>query len=538
MAKDLKEKNIIEPNFDEIDGKKNEEEVRGFTPEEIEEQNKKVEEFETKHLIKVSEKDKKKMKVWETVLKDEKGNEFIGPINHTVAFDGNEKVKFIPPFLQCTVDNKGNEREWISKGFLAEYLIENINAIYSGGLMYIYDNGVYRPILENEEKGIIKALLTPQFSNMNTVSDVASQWKIDYRINKHPQEINSNNNMINLKNGLLDISDNENWKFIKGHNPEHLSTIQIQANYNPEAKGKEFHKFLDSSVPDKQVQVLLQEMVGYCLTPFVTSKQMIFILTGQGDSGKSTFLNATLEALVGDNAKSHVALQDLDGNEYNQAELFGKIVNIFADLPDKPLKDIGYLKAATGKDWITARRIRQAPFQFKNKAKFVYSANDLPSNFSKDSTDAFYNRLTLIPFNQKITKKDPYLEQKLEKEIDYIAYWALQGLQRLISNGFKFSENQKSNELKAEYKKNSNPVMVFVEEYCELSSENETPRVSLWTAWQNFCEQNGHVAGSQIKFNKNLTALYGEQIQQSQMNNSRRTKSWKGIRPLEFDEIG
>src|SRR5699024_5958326 len=118
-----------------------------------------------------------------------------------------------------------------------------------------------------------------------------------YRVNKHTQELNSNPYIINLKNGLLDISDNDNWKFIEGHDPNNLSTVQIQANYNKEAKGSNFEKFLDSSAPGMELQMLLQEMVGYCLTPFTFSKEMIFILTGRGDSGKSTFINATLESL-------------------------------------------------------------------------------------------------------------------------------------------------------------------------------------------------------------------------------------------------
>ncbi|MYL54183.1 hypothetical protein GLW08_12630 [Pontibacillus yanchengensis] len=504
-----------------------------------EQQNAEVEAYERKQKEEavqlVSEKQKANMKIWEAVLKDEDGNEVIGPKNHKVAYDENG-VKFIPPFLHCKEDDKGNKKYYIKKGYVAEYLIENINSIHIAGVLHLYENGVYRPIFNKEEEGIIKALITPEFSTQAMTKDIAYQWKIDHRINVHQKNVNPNPFLINLKNGMLDISDLDNWKFTEGHSPDYLSTIQVQANYNKNAKGENFKKFLNSSVPDKQVQMLLQEMIGYCLTPFTHSKQMLFILTGEGDSGKSTFINSTLESLLDDTAKANQELQELD-NEYNRAELFEKIVNVYSELPDKPLKDSGYLKAATGNDSLPARRIYEAPFKFKNKAKFVFSANTLPANFSSDTSDAYYNRLTIVPFIGDLKKKDPTLKYKLEKELDFILMWALEGLHRLMKNGWKFTQNDKSEDLKAEYKKESNPIMTFIEDYCELDPSNETPRANLFIAWQNFCQQNGHHAGSQIKFNKNLKTLYGNKVTQSQMNNSKRTKSWKGIRELKFDEI-
>lgn len=517
-------KGEIYPDFNKIEDK--------FKPITTEELNQKIEEHEKKKLIQISEEEKKVIPLWKDILTDKDGNEYIGPKNHVVAIEDG-KVYFIPPFLYETE----KKEKYIHKGFLAEYLIGNIPSIYSTGVLYLYENGVYRPIKENEDKGIIKALLTPNYSNMNIINDVTKQWRIDYRINKFPDEINSNPYVLNLKNGTLNIKDLRNWEFKEGHSPENLSTIQIQANYDLYAQGENFKKFLYTSAPDPKVQMLLQEMVGYCLTSFTISKQMIFILTGQSDSGKSTFINATIEALLDDTAKSHVPLQDLDGNEYNQAKLYGKIVNVFAELPDKPLKEIGYLKAASGKDPIPARRIYEAPFEFINKAKFVFSANTLPANFSSDTSDGYYNRLTLIPFDQMIKDKDPDLNMKLAEEKDFILMWALEGLKRLMNQNWKFTHNKISEELKADYKKSSNPIMVFVEEYCELDNQNETSRVNLFTAWQNFCKQNGHHEGSQIKFNKNLLAFYGDKVQKSQMNNSQRTKSWKGIRPLSFEEI-
>ena len=523
-SKEFKNK-VTPPNWGNIDGENNQE-ISVST----EELNKKVEEYEKKDLKQVSIKDTENLPIWKSVLYDEDGNEYIGPKGFKVEYIDNE-VRFVGPFLRKS--DKGFS--YIHRGFLSEYLIKNVPVINSTGKLYFFDNGVYRPANENEDKGIVKELLTPEYAKSQVINDVVQLWKIDSRINKFPHEINKYPFKLNLLNGTFDL---QTWEFTKGHSIDNYSTIQIQANYDPNANGENFNKFINSAVPDKELQMLLQEMVGYCLTPLTDSKKMIFIFDGPGDAGKSTFITATLENLLTDNAKSHIPLQDLSDNEYKQAELFGKVVNIFADLPAKGIKDNGYLKAATGNDRISARRPYGQVFEFYNKAKFVFSTNGLPDNYSKDTSDAFYNRLSIIPFKHVPAKKDPHLKDKLYKEKDAILLWILDGLRRLIhENNFKFTESRESSELVQKYREENNPVMKFMNEHCEFNPDAETARISLFTAWQNFCEQNGHIAGSQTKFNKKIESIYGNLVKRSQMNNSRRTKSWKGIKLLDFDEI-
>ncbi|GLB58652.1 DNA primase family protein [Cytobacillus sp. NCCP-133] len=446
-------------------------------------------------------------------------------------------VSYIAPFIK-----EGKFGPYVHRGLLAEYLITEIPAINSAGQLYIYENGVYRLAIPKEEQGIVKKLLTPEFSTMPIINDVTQQWMIDERVNKSTGELNDNLYKLNLLNGYINLK-NEKGELVKSvndlkledHTPDYLSTIQVQANFSKEAKGEHFLKFLDSSVPDKKMQMLLQEMVGYSLTGLTDSKKMIFIFDGPGDSGKSTFINATLENLLSENAKSHVELQELGDNEYKQAELFEKVVNIYADLPSKGIQDIGYLKAASGNDWITARRIYGHPFQFKNKAKFVFSTNGMPANYSKDTSDAFYNRLTIIPFKQVPKKKDLTLKDKLFNEKDFIFMWALEGLLRLVNNGFKFSESEVADQLIQDYKQENNPVMRFVNEACEFG-EYTIARASLYAEYENFCKLNGHNPLSAIKFNKELEKAYPE-LQKKQLSDARRTKAWVGIRVLDFMDI-
>ena len=132
-------------------------------------------------------------------------------------------------------------------------------------------------------------------------------------------------------------------------------------------------------------------MMGYSLTPFNNAKKA-FVFNGKGDTGKSTFLNI-IEDMITERHISNIPIQGL-GDRFNTAELFGKLVNIYADLPSTPIRDGSMLKVLTGGDKVSAERKGQDPFTFLNKAKFIFSCNGLPPNYG-DRSDAFYNRLII-----------------------------------------------------------------------------------------------------------------------------------------------
>src|SRR5918996_157973 len=77
------------------------------------------------------------------------------------------------------------------------------------------------------------------------------------------------------------------------------------------------------------------------------------MLFGSGDNGKSVFIKL-IESLVSPQNTSHVTLQDLDGN-FSSADLYGKLVNTFADLPAHKLSSTGTFKTLVSGDSIRAQ---------------------------------------------------------------------------------------------------------------------------------------------------------------------------------------
>ena len=143
---------------------------------------------------------------------------------------------------------------------------------------------------------------------------------------------------------------------MENHHPDFFSNIQINANYNPNAKSKIFEDFLNEIVPNKQTQKVLQEVVGYGLTMLDNTKERIFILYGDSNTGKTTFLNVTLNALLPQSARSSVPLQKLESDRFALAYLVNKTANVFDDLKSEALQDTGILKALTGRGYALAEK--------------------------------------------------------------------------------------------------------------------------------------------------------------------------------------
>ena len=109
-------------------------------------------------------------------------------------------------------------------------------------------------------------------------------------------------------------------------------------------------------------------------------------------------------------------------------------------------------------------------------------------------------------FNRQIEKNkiDKALKYKFQREKEGIFNWALEGLKRLYENNFEFSENELTDGVKKEYKRENNNVISFVEECCELDGLFSCSRIEIYEAYKEFCVEAGLKALSQIKFNKEL----------------------------------
>ena len=411
-------------------------------------------------------------------------------------------------------------------GVLAVHMSKEIPAFYGAGSFYAYENGVYHVREDLWATNRVLGKMLAKSAMLNAINDATGQWKM--LINRPIRDINPNPFIVNLKNGLYNLLDGS----FREHDPKYLSTVQIGAAYCPELLQEQdtgcpiFQAFLRSILDEPEIH-LLQEIFGYLLIP-VNKAQKSFVFVGAPNAGKSTLLAVAQEILLGSDNVSNIPWQGL-GDRFNKAELFGKLANIFADLPSKAIDDNGMFKALTGEDYITAERKNKDPFSFRPYARFLFSCNDIPRNYG-DRSDGFFRRLIIIRFNRSVPshKRDASLRERFVAERDGIFMWALEGLRRIIGNGYCFTETASTKAELEKYKTESSSSLSFADSYLAAESDAIVVRDEVYEAYKNFCSNSGFKNLSQIMFNRDIEAHYPV-IKRSQDRLSKR-RTWIGLR--------
>lgn len=409
--------------------------------------------------------------------------------------------------------NKVEARPWYVRtehgvqffpGLLAENLAKTEHIFFAAGRYYKYENGVYREMPEIEAQQIVKGKMLARETRMSQITDAEKQWRL--LIQRDTHTLNENPYIINLRNGLYHVEDDK----LSEHTPDYYSTIRLNASYDKEADCPRFKVFLERSMEGDMEQVaLLQEMLGYFLVP-INSAQKSFIIVGAAGAGKSVLLNVLSDILLGRQNVSNVSWQDLN-ERFKTAELYGKLANIFSDLPTKNIDDNGIFKALVGEDDLTVERKHRDPFSFRSSARLLFSCNSIPQNCG-DRSEGFYRRLIIIRFNRTVPedKRDPNLLNKFRQEADGIFLFALEGLRRLRENHYHFSVTQTNlNELQR-YREESDSVLAFVRDCCELNAVYMAGSKNLYQEYASYCQECGMKPYALRNFVQQITASFSQ----------------------------
>ena len=403
---------------------------------------------------------------------------------------------------------------------LAEHMAREVKAFYSAEQYFVYKDGVYAAVPDLEARRMTRSFMNPRYTLMSNITDAEGQWRM--LCMKPLREINANPYIVNVKNGLYNVLDGS----FAPHNPDHLTTVQLNVRYAPGTSCPRFMQFLTESLGKAEIP-LVQEMLGYFLIP-VNKAQKSFVVVGEPGAGKSKLLLTLNEILLGQQNVSNIPWQGLN-ERFKTAELFGKLANIFADLPTKNIDDNGIFKALVGEDFLTAERKNKDPFTFQPYARLLFSCNAIPRNYG-DKSEGFYRRLIIIRFTQPVPeeKRDAELLDKFTAEADGIFLFAVEGLRRLIGNKYKFSETEATRAEVQRYRVDSNSVLSFVEDCCAIESEAETERGELFNHYREYCRNAGLSPVSQKTFNKDFELAHPGVKRGVDRLGKRRV--WKGIR--------
>lgn len=404
----------------------------------------------------------------------------------------------------------------IANYLLNDYSFKTLNDTEE---ILVYDGGVY---IYNGEKIIAKEI---QFilgcnNSMRITNEIIGHIKRSTYIKREEFE-NIPKHLLCLENGVLNLKTMELEKY--DENVMFLNKLPISFEENIGCP--QIIKFFNEVLNQEDLPVI-QELIGYLLLKSMPFHKA-FMFVGGGANGKSTLLNL-IKHFLGKGNVTSISLQNLEYQQFSIANLYGKMANLFADLPQKSLNITSMFKILTGEDLITAEKKFKNGFNFVNYAKLIFSTNQIPKVI--EDTDAFFRRWIIINFpNQFLENANPLLLKELttKEELSGLLNFAIEGLKRLITQG-KFSTTSTLEEVREEYIRKSDSVGAFVMDKIEIKPDNYETKKEFYTHYTEYCRNNKYPIVSENIFHKELQMKIRIEDYRPTIDGIR-TQCWKGI---------
>ena len=374
------------------------------------------------------------------------------------------------------------------------------------GDFYEYRDGVYVPLQAEEVRSmILSEMLRDGLTNYRTVSKVndkiACLKSLDGRTFKQEDE-NPNPNILNFKNGLLDIQSYQ----LRPHTPDYISTSQIPVMFNQDAKAPRWLQFIAEVTNDDPEQAkLLQEIAGYCLTTD-TSFAKAFVFFGAGANGKSMFTRI-LTKIVGRNNVSNLNLSTIT-RQFGITGLVNKKVNLIDEISGNYFESNVIKGLISGERLAAEVKYRPEPLEFLPTVKLIFSVNELPK--INDTTPGLYRRFLIVPFDRSFeAKPDLQLEEKLTQELTGILNWAIEGLKILRADG-RFNETERNFEVMRAFKSDNSPVVEFLNLCYQATPSGDEHKYGiatgdLYSQYRGYCLDHGYKPKALANFSREIS---------------------------------
>ncbi len=304
------------------------------------------------------------------------------------------------------------------------------------------------------------------------------------RLEAHCSDLPAQTDRLQVSNGTL---------FLDGHfTPEkEFCRNRLPVSYCKNApKPARWIGFLTDLLEPDDIPTL-QEYMGYCLIP-TTRGQSMMLLKGNGGEGKSR-IGVVMRALLGDNLKNG-SISKVERSPFARADLEHELVMVDDDMQMEALKSTHHLKTLiTAEMPMDLERKGEQSYQGEIYVRFLaFSNGDLESLY--DHSEGFFRRQLILSVKTKPEGRedDPYLADKLCDEVEGIFLWCLEGLKRLIRNGFRFTESERTKANRETARRDADNVLTFLrsEGYIRLNPAGNAPSADLYAVYRKWCEDN------------------------------------------------
>lgn len=355
---------------------------------------------------------------------------------------------------------------------MAKYIRENMDYLLvrdSGNqtvLRYVYEHGVYVLYDMNMLYGKVIQYIADYSEELVKMSVVkeATQLVLSDLSYVSQSELNGDESLINFENGLLCVSGSS--VELLPHSPDVYSTIQIPCKWSDrDIPTPVFDSYLSTLTNgSKALAQLLLEFMGVCISNVRgwRMKKSLF-LVGDGNTGKSQLKSLT-ERLLGKGNYIGIDLSEIEAR-FGTGAIYGTRLAGSSDMSFLSVDELKTFKKITGGDSLFAEFKGQQPFEFVYNGLLWFCMNKLP-RFSGDMGQWVYDRIMVVncPNVIPVEKQDKQLLDKMYAEKEGIVQKCVKAMQRVIANGYHFSEPDSVSAARTQYQAVNSTVLSFAEE--------------------------------------------------------------------------
>lgn len=372
-----------------------------------------------------------------------------------------------------------DEKNKIIEGAFAEYYIKKHPMICIHEKLFTFDGII------SDESGIkndIYFMIRPYVTSglAKKVDHLLDTIKLEAYSEPLPLQMDR----IHVSNGTL---------FMNGEFTEQKDFClnRLPVIYNPdEEKPVRWLRFVEELLNPEDI-LTLQEYIGYMLLP-VTKAQKMMLIIGKGGEGKSR-IGLVLRELFCNNMYS-CSLSKIETDKFARVNLEYMLVTVDDDMKLEALPQTNHIKSiVTLEDKIDLERKKEQSYQGVVYARIIAFGNG-GLHALYDKTDGFYRRQLILTTKDKVEGRedDPYLIDKLRKERDGIFLWALEGLHRLISNNYVFTESMDAKQNLVDAQEEGNNILAFMKSdgYIQFETGKKMSSTDFYNIYVSWCEDN------------------------------------------------
>jgi P4 family phage/plasmid primase-like protien len=339
-----------------------------------------------------------------------------------------------------------------------------------------------------------------------------------------PMQLDSDPWLLNCVNGTINLKDGQ----IQPHTRSNLITKMANVAADPSANCPNWKAFLYRVMDGNQDMIdFLARAIGYTLTG-KTSEQCFFLLWGDGQNGKSTFLEI-IRLLMGDYAKTAsfetFIVRNSETIRNDIAMLRGaRYVSASESEKNKQLSE-AVVKQLTGEETVTARFLFHENFTFEPEFKIWLGTNYKPH--IPGTSHGIWRRIKLIPFNVKIKdeERDKDLKNKLLAELPGILRWATHGCQQWLELGH-LGFPKEVQDATDKYRAEQDVLSGFFQERCTINPLAFVTIEALYSDYRHWIEATGERA---LLSKRRFSTAIEERGFEKRREGSGSPRGWKGI---------